>query len=127
MNNKKAGFFMLKNASISYEELVELIEDSWEDESITSNYWENKYKFTKLQNLLPHSVLIIDQVAYVNLLDGLHAVDVEVEESPCTQYDVLLFEVESIRDVRLDELESSIKEKQEVIKKLNTLKSLVLE
>lgn len=102
----------LKTSVFTFEGLIEHIETHFEDEKLQSNYWENKYNVTTLEELLSDSIIIVDGIAFISLQDGLYAVDFETEETPCMQSSIRLFELDSISEVSKEFLKERVEKKQ---------------
>lgn len=116
--------FQLKPSALTYQDLIEHIESQFNDESIQSNYWENKYNLTGLQKLLEDSIVVVEETAFFLLKDGLCAVDFETQDTPCMQSIIQLYEVEGIYEASKEMIEERIREMQQVIQSLEILSNL---
>lgn len=108
------------------EELISKIESEYRDESIQSNFWENKYDLDILKELLSESLMIIDNVAFMTLNDGLFAVDFKEEDTIDMQSTIQLFEIEDIYSVTKEFVDSCIDRKTEEIAQLQFLSMFFL-
>lgn len=115
---------MLKQSEITSEELLEQIENEWEDESSSSNDWEYKYNLENIKELLPKSHVIIDNIAFMYLADGLYAIDFEKETSPVLE-EFELFEIDSIYKLSRETFLNLIQQKEKEIRQLTLLSYLL--
>jgi hypothetical protein len=108
----------MKQSNMTVEELTNHFEEKIEDANIHSNYFENKYEMTKLQNVLKDSCIIIDEVAICHLKDGWFQVELECEKIPPVEdEEFYLFELEFV-EFSKKQLLQNISEQEKSLKKM---------
>lgn len=115
---------MLKKHELNAEELVDVIERDYEDESVQSNYWENLYNLDHLKELLGESMIVIGNMAFLHLKDGFYEVNFRTEESPMLEV-VQLFSLEDLLRTSMKTIKNEIEQRQREISQLERIGSLL--
>ena len=111
----------MEQSKLSLEELITFFENSLEDESELSNYFEYKYNVVKLQTVLNKACVIIDEFAVCHLRDGWFQVNLECEKLPPVENeDIYLFELDEFAVFSKVDLLHNISGKEEKLRKLRT-------
>ena len=103
----------VKQTNMTLEELTNYFEEKIEDASIHSNYFENKYELTQLQNVLKDSCVVVDDVAICHLKDGWFQVELECEKLPPVEdEDIYLFELDNFGVFSKEQLLQDISDRE---------------
>jgi hypothetical protein len=116
----------VKQSKMSLENLINHFENNIEDESIESNYFENKFNIVKLQQVLKDACVLLDHLAFFHLTDGWFQVELECEKLPPVEdEDIFLFELDNITEFSKEQFLQFVSDKEVELKNLKKQISLL--